>query len=319
MSSRAMSSRIVYFNGRFVPEREARVSIYDSALTYGDMAYEVTRTIHGRPYRLDEHLRRLFHTLAAIGIDPGIDATELERITLDTLARNLPAEAADTDWQIIHNVSRGPAGGFHGAFAPEELRPTLLVSCYPLVERLARLAAAYDTGLDLVIPAQRALPGAVVDPTIKTRSRLHFQRANLQAEAAWPGALALLLDPDGHLAEGTSGNAFLVQRGRLLTPRLTHVLPGVTRGLVLELAADLGLPADEADLTLDDARSADEIFMTSTSIGILHARTLDGRPVGDGRIGPVTRQLRQALYHSVGLDFAEQAQAYAARQATVGR
>jgi branched-chain amino acid aminotransferase len=306
-----MSSRIVYHNGRFLPESEARVSIYDSALTHGDMAYEVTRTIRGQPYRLDEHLRRLFHTLAALGIDPGIDRAELEQITLETLSRNLPGEAADTDWQIIHNVSRGPAGGYGGAFTPEERRPTVLVSCYPLVERLARLAAAYDTGLDLVVPAQRALPGDVVDPTIKTRSRLHFQLANLQAEAARPGSFAVLLDPAGYLTEGTSGNIFLVRDGMLLTPRLTHVLPGVTRGLVLELAAGLGLAADECDLTLDIARHADEMFMTSTSIGILHARTLDGRAVGDGRIGPITSQLRQALFTAVGLDFAAQARAYA--------
>jgi branched-chain amino acid aminotransferase len=306
-----MSSRIVYHNGRFLPESEARVSIYDSALTHGDMAYEVTRTIRGQPYRLDEHLRRLFHTLAALGIDPGIDRAELEQITLETLSRNLPGEAADTDWQIIHNVSRGPAGGYGGAFTPEERRPTVLVSCYPLVERLARLAAAYDTGLDLVVPAQRALPGDVVDPTIKTRSRLHFQLANLQAEAARPGSFAVLLDPAGYLTEGTSGNIFLVRDGMLLTPRLTHVLPGVTRGLVLELAFGLGLTADESDLTLDDARHADEMFMTSTSIGILHARSLDGRAVGDGRIGPITSQLRLALFTAVGLDFAAQARAYA--------
>ena len=86
-----MSQRIVYFNGAYVPESQARVSIYDSALTMGDMAFEVTRTIHGRPFRLDDHLARLFHTLAVLRIDPGLSVAELRSITEETLRRNLPA------------------------------------------------------------------------------------------------------------------------------------------------------------------------------------------------------------------------------------
>ena len=104
-----MSQRIVYFNGRYIPEAAARVSIYDSALVMGDMAFEVTRTVLGRPFRLDDHLGRLFHTLTVLQIDPGITRAELHEISEETLARNLPSEPAEVDWNIIHNVSRGPA------------------------------------------------------------------------------------------------------------------------------------------------------------------------------------------------------------------
>src|ERR1700677_2460501 len=121
------SSRVVYFNGRFVPESEARVSIYDSALNFGDMAFDVTRTYQQRPFRLRDHLGRLFHSLAQMQIDPGVSLDELEHATAETLQRNLPTEAADVDWNITHNVSRGPVSTFTRAFTPAERRPTVII------------------------------------------------------------------------------------------------------------------------------------------------------------------------------------------------
>ena len=309
-----MPQRIVYFNGQFVPEREARVSIYDSALVWGDMAYEVTRTVHQRPFRLRDHLTRLLAGLAALRIELGLSLDVLEEITHETLARNLPSEPADVDWNIIHNVSRGPVLGFGDAFADHELRPTFIVSCYPLMARLGELAPAYEEGLDLVVPRQRAMPGELLDDSIKTRSRLHFQLANLQASEMQPGAWAVLVDTDGFLTEGTSGNIFVVRSGELQTPHTRNLLPGITRRLVMEAAAKLGLKCREADITPADAAASDEIFVTSTSIGILHARTFQGATVGDGRVGPLTARLRTALSADVGVDFATQARAYAARK-----
>lgn len=308
-----MSQRIVYQNGCFVPEHEARVSIYDSALVMGDMAYEVTRTVHHRPFRLGEHLGRLWHSLSVMRIDPGLSREEMERATLETLARNLPTEAEDIDWNIIHNVSRGPASGFLDAFAVAERHPTVVISCYPLTHRLAGLAEAFETGVDLVVPPQRAIPGELLDPTIKTRSRWHLQAANQQAWDIQPGAMAVLVDPDGFLTEGTNANVFLVRGGELCTPEHRHVLSGVTRGLVIELSTRIGLRVHEADLTIDDARSADEVFITSTSVGALHARSFDRIAIGDGTLGPVTARVRQAIEKEVGLDFAAQARLYAAR------
>jgi branched-chain amino acid aminotransferase len=307
-----MSQRIVYFNGRFVPEREARLSIYDSALVMGDMAFEVTRTVLGRPFRLDDHLARLFHTLNALRIDPGLTLTELHAISEETLARNLPTETADVDWNIIHNVSRGPVPACRDAFMPDELRPTVIVSCFPLVEKLAALASAYASGIDLVVPAQRSLPGELLDDSLKTRSRLHYQLANLQAAEQQPGAWAVLVDPAGHLTEGTSGNVFVVHHGALITPQADNLLPGLTRQMVIDLAARLGIPCRETNITPVQAAAGEEMFMTSTSIGVLHARTFQGRSIGGGGIGPVTARLRAGLCEAVGIDFAAQAARYAA-------
>jgi len=308
-----MSQRVVYLRGRFVPESAACISIYDSALTMGDMAFEVTRTCGHVPFRLADHLRRLDNTLQAIGTDPGLSLAEIERLTLETLERNLPTEAEDVDWNIIHNVSRGPASAFIDAFTLDERRPTVVISCYPLVSKLAALAPAYEQGIDLVVPAQRALPTDLVHAFIKTRSRLHYQLANIEAELKCAGSTAVLTDPEGHLTEGTSGNVFLVRDGELQTPEPRNLLPGVTRAIVLQLASRLGLATREMNLTPLDALAAEEVFVTSTTIGILHGRTFEGHPIGNGKIGAVTRQLREALDAEVGLDFAAQARLYAAR------
>ncbi len=308
-----LASRVVYFNGRLLPESEARISIYDSGLVMGDMAFEVTRTCRHRPYRLEEHLRRLYETLARLEIVPDLALPELSDVTLATLQHNLHTEAEDVDWNIIHNVSRGPHASFRGAFGADELRPTVIVSCYPLVEKLAAVAAAYTDGIDLAIARQRALPSSLLPASLKTRSRLHYQLANLDVQRRHPGALPVLVDPDGSLAESTSGNLFAVRRGELRTPRPDNLLPGITREVVLELARKLDIPTFECDLTLDEAREADELFVTSTSIGILHARSFDGVPIADGRAGRVTQRLRAALNEDAGIDFAAQAASYAER------
>lgn len=308
-----MAERVCYFNGRIISERDAKVSIFDSALQVGDMAFEVTRTYNGRPFRLDDHLERLWSSLTALRIQPGVTHDELVAITLDVLARNMPTEAANVDWTILHDISRGPASGFRSYFAAEELRPTVIVACYPLAEKMAQLAPAYTSGIDLVVPDQRSLPHGLLSASIKCRSRVHYQLANLQADAKLRGSTAMLLDPDGFVTEGTTGNVFLVRDGELLTPTTRNILSGVTRRTVLELADELAIAARESDVTLDAALAADEAFVTSTSIGIIHARSLEGRPIGDGGLGPITRLLRDALTARVGLDFAAQAEAYAAR------
>lgn len=309
-------SRIVYFNGQFLPEREARLSIYDSAHLMGDMAYEVTRTIRQRPYRLRDHLERLWRSLAALRIDPGLTIEELEQITLETLSRNLPLEAGDVDWNIVHDISRGPGDEYLDALSADEMRPTVLVSCFPMTDKLARLAPAFVTGIDLVVPAQRSIPSNLFDSHFKSRSRAHFQLANLQARDILPGATAALVDPDGYLTEGTNGNLFCVEKGALVTPTTRNILAGITRNVVLQLANRLGIKSCETDITPRRAADYDEMFVTSTSVGILHARTFEKRPIGAGSIGPVTARLRAAFYEEIGLDFAEQALAFSKRQQT---
>ncbi len=310
-----MSQRVVFHSGRYVPEREAAVSIYDAALSGGAMAFEVCRTFHGRPFKLREHIDRLCHTLAAIGVEPGLSRDTWESHAQETLARNVTTEPSDVDWNIIFNVSSGPNSVFGEAFAEDAFRPTVLISCFPLIRRLASYAEAYQCGVDAVVPDQRALPPELIDPAIKIRGRLHYLLAANQAHAVCPGAVAVLVNQLGHLTESTNANLFVVRDGVLCTPRLKDVLPGVTRGTMIRLAESLEIRVSEMDLSPRDVQHASEFLLTSTSIGVLHARSFHGATVGDGKLGPVGRQLRAAFDKLVGVDLAQQASSYANRLA----
>ncbi|MBC8354558.1 MAG: aminotransferase class IV [Planctomycetes bacterium] len=305
-----MSSRVVYFNGRFVPEAEARVSIFDSALMYGDMAFEMTRTYNRRPFKLREHLDRLYASLRLLEIDCGLTIDEMERITLETLERNRPTESADMDWQIMHDVSRGPLDVYRTAFA-EGIRPTVSINCWPLITHMGGFAPKYASGVHLVIPAQQALPAHLVDAKAKTRSRLQYQMALLQAARMGAGRWPVLLDPDGFLAEGPGWNIFLVTNGELLTPEPRNILLGVSRATTIELARELDIPVRETNLGRYEALQADEIFCTATTYALVHATTFEGQMIGHGGPGPIFQRLLEAWKNRVGIDFVAQAGHYA--------
>ena len=308
------SPRAVYHNGAFVPEHEARVSIYDSALMFGDMAFEVTRTYAHRPFRLRAHMERLYASLRLLEIDCGLDIDAMEAATHEALARNLPSEAPDVDWQITHDVSRGPLACYRSAFGGTP-RPTVVIACWPLITHLGAFARRYEHGVQAMIPSQPGMAAHLLDPKAKTRSRLHYQLAQLQAQRLGPDAWPLLLDPDGFLAEGAGCNVFLVKSGTLLTPEPRNVLLGVSRATTIELASGLDIPVRPCNLGRYEALQADEIFCTSTPYCLVHAATFEGQPVGDGRPGPVFRRLVEAWKQLVGLDFVEQARGYAERMA----
>lgn len=305
-----MSQRTVYFNGRLVPEAEARVSIFDSALMYGDMAFEMTRTYNRKPFKLREHLDRLYGSLRLLEIDCGLTLDEMERITLETLESNLPTESAEMDWQIMHDVSRGPLDVYHTSF-PEGIHPTVSINCWPLITHMGGFAPKYASGVDVVIPAQQALPAHLVDPKAKTRSRLQYQMANLQAARLGAGHWPVLLDPDGFLAEGSGWNIFLVSDGELLTPEPRNILLGVSRATTIELARELGIPVRQTNLGRYEALRADEIFCTATTYALVHAKTFEGQVIGNGEPGPIFSRLLDAWKQSVGIDFVAQARDYA--------
>jgi len=307
-----MSQRTVYFNGRFIPEAEARVSIFDSALMYGDMAFEMTRTYNRQPFKLREHLDRLYGSLKLLEIDCGLSLDEMERLTSETLERNLPTEPASMDWQIMHDVSRGPLDIYRTAF-PEGLRPTVSINCWPLITHMGGFAPKYASGVHVVIPAQPMLPAHFVDPTAKTRSRLHYQMANLQAARMGAGRWPVLLDPDGFLSEGPGWNIFLVINNELLTPEPRNILLGVSRATTIELARQLGIQVREANLGRYEALRADEIFCTATTYALVHATTFEGQMIGNGGAGPIFTRLLDAWKQSVGIDFVAQARDYAQR------
>ena len=306
-----MSVRTVWFNGNLIPESEARVSIFDSALMYGDMAFEMTRTFGHKPFRLRAHLERLYASLRLLEIDCGMSIEEMEQATLDTLDRNIPTEADDVDWQLMHDVSRGPMALYASAF-PEGIRSTVSINCWPLITHMGSFAKNYETGVDIMIPAQQTIPAHLLDLKAKTRSRVHYRLAEMQGQRAgdnWP----VLLDPDGFLAEGPGWNIFLVRDGVIFTPEPRNVLNGVSRNTTIELARSSNIQIHETNLGRYDALTADELFCTSTSFSIVHAASFEGQTVGDGGPGPIFQTLQNLWKEKTNIDFVAQAGDYARR------
>ena len=301
--------RKVYFNGEFVPESEARISIFDSALMFGDMVFEMSRVYNGKPFRLHQHLERLYASLKVVEIDCGLTMDEMEAATLKTIEVNRPYFPEGLDFQFMHNVSRGPLAPYKSAF-PEGLRPTVTINCWPLTWHLGGVADQYDTGVNAVVTLQKSVPSRFIDPKIKNRSRIYYQIANLQARKVGPSAWALLTDDDGFITEGTGSNFFIVKKGELFTPEPHNILRGVTRQAVIDLAAELGIPCHDEDLDSYDVTTADEAFFTATSYGIMPATRFNGLPIGTGEVGPMVRSLQDALSESVGVDIVAQAKRY---------
>lgn len=302
--------RQVYLNGQFVPETEACISIFDSALSVGDMVFEFTRTFNGEPFHLRDHLERLYTGLKILEIDCGLTLDEMETATLETVEINRPCYAAGEDFQIVHNVSRGPVG-YYPILFPEEARPTIAINTWVMSIQVGALAGAYETGVHAITPRQQAIPARLVDAKIKTRSRVYYQIADLQVKKIDPQAWALLLDEDGFITEGTRANFFIIKDGQLLTPEPRNILRGVTRQTVLTLAHELGLPCRECNIEPYDVITADEAFYTSTSFSILPATRFNGHPIGSGRPGPITERLIGAWNEMVGVDIKAQARMYA--------
>ena len=270
-----MSQRQAYFNGEFVADSEARVSVFDSALMFGDMAFEMTRTFKQQPFKLRAHLERLYMSLRLLEIDCGLSLDQMERATLETLDRNKPTEPDDMDWQIMHDISRGPAGLYRSIFGGS-VQPTVLICCWPMITHVGGMADMFKNGVHLTIPSQQAMPAELLDPKAKTRSRLHYQMAIMQADRVGKGFWPLMLDTDGFLAEGAGWNVFLVNNGTLYSPEPRNILLGVSRATVIELAAELNIPFVETNLGRYEALQADEIFCTSTPFAMLHATSIEG-------------------------------------------
>ncbi len=310
--------RKVYFNGQFVSETEARVSIFDSALMYGDMVFEMTRSYNGEPFRLRHHLERLYAGLRILEIDCGLTLDEMEDVTMQTVEVNRPCFYEGLDFQIMHNVSRGPLALYSSVF-PEGLRPTVTINCWPLTWHLVGIADMYEAGVHAVITPQRSVPSRLIDPKIKNRSRVYYQVANLQAQKVDPKAWALLTDDDGFITEGTGSNFFVVMRGELFTSEPRNILRGVTRQAAIELAAELDVPCNECNLEPYDVAMAEEAFFTTTSYAVMPATRFNGQPIGGGKVGPVTRRLLDGWCQMVGVDIVAQSKEYTLEAEKAGK
>ena len=303
-------SRIVYQNGKLVPEKEAKISIYDSALLSGDMVFEMTRSFNKKQFKLREHLVRLYKGIKILRIPQLMTLEEMEQACFKTIQANEPFFEKHDEHRLMINVSRGPLSIYAPVFE-NRIEPTVIISDFPLKWTVLGMGQLFDTGINAVIPSQRAIPASLLDPKIKNRSRLHYQMANIEVssydgENNW----ALLVDPSGLIAEGTGDNFFIVINNTIITPEGRNVLRGISRDYVFEISNQLGLECIEKNIEPYDVYTADEAFMTGTPFCILPVTSLNNVRIGDGKAGEVVKSLLDQWSKNVGLDIVQQIKDY---------
>ena len=300
------SGRVVYMNGKFVPEKEAKISIFDSALMFGDMVFEMTRSFNKKQFKLREHLERLYLGINILQIPLEMSIDDLEKACYETIEQNEKIFDSHDEHRLMINVSRGPLGLYESVF-DGKLEPTVVIADFPLKWTVASMAPLFEEGINAMIPSQRAIPAYLMDPKIKNRSRLFYQMANIEvSQIKGKNNWALLLDPDGFITEGTGDNFFIVKNGEILTPEGRNILRGISREYIFELSEQMSIPCREANLEAYDVYDADEAFMTGTPFCILPTVSLQGIKIGDGKMGPITSALISQWSKNVGLDIKQQ-------------
>lgn len=278
----------IYIDGKFYSERDAKVSVFDHGLLYGDGVFEGIRAYHGRVFKLQEHIDRLYYSAKAILLTIPLAPTEMSRVVLETCRKS-----KIRDGYIRLVVTRGV--GNLGLNPVNCKKPSVIciadkIQVYPM--------ETYERGISIVtVATTRNLVGAL-NPAIKSLNYLNNILAKIEANNA--GAEdGILLNAEGFVAECTVQNIFVVKNKKLFTPPLSAgALYGITRGTVMELAQQAGWPVSEPNLTRYDLYCADECFATGTGAEIMPITKIDGRVIGNGKPGEVTRKLKEH-YHAL--------------------
>lgn len=302
-----IKGRVVWFNGQMVAESQAKISIYDSALMFGDMVFEMTRSFNKKQFKLREHLERLYAGIKILRIPLKLAMDEMENLCYEVIEKNDPFFAKTDEHRLMINVSRGPLGIYAPIFGGK-LEPTVIIADFPLKWPVMGMGKLFDTGINAVITSQRAIPAFLLDPKVKHRSRIHYQMANIEASLyKGDNNWALLLDPDGFIAEGTGDNFFIVKEGKLFTPEGRNILRGISRKYIMEeLAPALKIPCYEKNIEPYDAYAADEAFLTGTPFCMLPVTSFNSEQIGNGKINNVTKLLLDKWSENVGVDIVKQ-------------
>lgn len=274
---------IVYLNGKFVPEEEGKISIFDHGLLYGDGVFEGLRSYNGKIFKLDEHLERLYKSGKAIALEIPLKFEELKNAVIETVRIN---NLRDSYIRIV--VTRGV--GDLGLDPRKCKTPTIFIiassiQLYP--------ESLYEKGIDLVTVATRRNLNEALNPAIKSLNYLNNILAKIEANNA--GATeGLILNQFGYVSECTGENIFIVKKDNLITPPISAgALEGITRKVVMEIGENIGLKVKEENLTRYDIYTSDECFLTGTAAEIVPVVRVDNRIIGDGKPGKITLKIRR--------------------------
>ncbi|MFQ5509007.1 MAG: aminotransferase class IV [Leptospirillia bacterium] len=289
-----MSER-VYLNGDMVAADAARISVFDRGFLYGDGVFETVRSYAGRVFRADDHFARMAAGAACLGFALPFDAAGFGRIVERCLMENRMEDGI-----VRLTVSRGEGTPLPAPRSADG-KPTVVGLVRPVA---GHDPEAWAKGIRVVISNRRSQPADVLDPAVKSTCFLPGLLALGEARAAGADE-AIRLNHAGEVAEGSVSNLFAVQNGGLITPPLSAgILDGVTRRVVLELARQAGIDAQEAALRPDDLSAADEVFVTNTGWELMPVSEIDGHPVADGRAGKMTRRLFEDFRMCTGVSSA---------------
>jgi branched-chain amino acid aminotransferase len=276
----------IYLDGAFVSKEDAKISVFDHGLLYGDGVFEGIRAYNGRVFKLTEHIERLFDSAKAILLTIPNTPAEVERIVLDTCRHS-----GIRDGYIRLVVTRGVGDlGLNPNKCPKATVFCIAtgISIYP--ERV------YQEGLKVVTAATQRIGPASLSPAIKSLNYLNQVLARIEGNLAGADEL-IVLNHEGYVAECSADNIFIIKKGRILTPPVSAgALGGITRRAVIDLAAARGTPVEEVNLTRYDLWVADEVFLTGTAAEVVPVREIDGRVIGAGSIGPKTKDFVQAFH-----------------------
>ncbi|MCG3207017.1 MAG: Branched-chain-amino-acid aminotransferase [Anaerolineae bacterium] len=276
---------LIYVGGQLLPREQAKVSVFDSSVQGGDAVWEGLRVYNGKIFALDDHLNRMLDSAKALAFAQIPDRDAIKLAIFDTLNANNMRDGV----HIRLTLTRGPkvTSGMSPHF--NQSGPTLIV----LAEWKAPV---YDNsgGIRLITASIRRNPPMCIDSKIHHNNLINNIMAKIEANVAGVDD-ALMLDIFGYVSETNATNVFLVKRGQLLTPHADSCLPGITRAKVLDIGREAGLPVSERNISISEVYTADELFTTGTMGELSPVLEVDGRTIGDGEPGPITRRL-QALY-----------------------
>jgi branched-chain amino acid aminotransferase len=278
----------IFIDGKFLNERDAKVSVFDHGLLYGDGVFEGIRAYNGRVFKLKEHIDRLFYSAKAILLEIPMTHAQLIKATVETIRAN---KLRDCYVRLV--VTRGV--GNLGLNPRSCKKPTVIIIAGKIQVYPPEL---YAKGMDIVtVPTVRNLHSAL-NPAIKSLNYLNNILAKIEANNAGVEE-AVMLNAEGFVAEGTADNLFVIKNGEVFTPpNSAGALYGITRQTVIELAQASGLKVSEPNLTRYDLFNADECFLTGTGAEIMPVVKIDGRVIGTGKPGTYTRQLTEK-YHAL--------------------
>ncbi len=276
---------VIYLNGEFVPKEEAKISVFDHGLLYGDGVFEGIRSYSGRVFKLDEHLKRLYDSAKVIMLKIPLEMEEMREVVLETLRRN---NLRDAYIRLVVTRGEGDLG-----LDPDKCpKPTVFCIADKIVLYPERY---YKEGLRIVtVPTRRNYVEAI-NPRIKSLNYLNNILAKIEGKLA-NAPEAIMLNSEGYVVECTGDNVFIVKRGVLKTPPVyIGALEGVTRNCVMDLAREMGIEVREELFTRYELYTSDECFLTGTAAEVIPVVEVDKRPIGDGKPGPITLKLIDAF------------------------